>query len=369
MAATRVPPAWMVRPLIATRNGLARLHRSMVPGEVALLEASLGVVDTKALYVVAELGIADVMADGPKTAEELASACDADADALHRILRYLVGRGFFTHRRDGRYANNKRSALLRDGPGSARAWARFFGSEWHVAGWNQLSVSARTGDAGAAAAFGRPFWEYLTEENPEAGAVFDAAMAVTSSVQMDVIARKYDWSECRRVCDVAGGTGTLLGAILARNPSLRGVLFDLPSVVAKARPVLVAAGVEDRVEVVGGDFFEAIPEGCDRYLFQAIVHDWDDESCIRFLSRCREAMAPDGRILVLEAKLPTHDGDHFTKALDLEMLVDTGAGRERTGSEFEALFARAGLRVRKVIPIALTSLFELEPGSVAAQAP
>jgi predicted O-methyltransferase YrrM len=358
---TRVPPAWMVRPLLATRNGVARLHRSMVPSEVALLEASLGVIDTKTLQVVAELGIADLLADGPKTAEELSGACDADADALHRILRYLVGRGFFARRRDGRYANNKRSELLREGPGSARAWPRFFGAEWHVAGWNRLEVSARTGDAAATAALGRSFWEYLTDENPEAGAVFDAAMAVTSGVQMGVIARKYDWSGCRRICDVGGGTGTLLAAILARHPSLRGVLFDLPSVVAKASPILESAGVADRVEVVGGSFFETVPRGCDRYLFQAIVHDWDDESCVRFLSRCREAMAPDGRILVLEATLPTHDGDHYTKALDLEMLVDTGAGRERSRSEFDALFARAGLRVRKVIPIALTSLFELEP--------
>ena len=361
MASARVPPAWMLRPLIATRNGLARLHRAMVPPEVALLEASMGVIDTKTLNVVAELGIADLLADGPKTAEELAASCGADPDALHRILRYLVGRGFFARARGGRFTNNRRSKLLRETPDAARAWARFFGSDWHVSAWNRLDVSARTGSAAAEAALGRPFWDYLTTEDPDAGAVFDAAMAAVSSVQMNVIARKYPWSECRRICDVAGGTGTLLSAILARHRDLNGVLFDLPSVVAKARPVLDAAGVAGRVEVVGGDFFEAVPAGCDRYLFQAIVHDWDDESCIKFLSNCRNAMAPSGRILVLEATLPTGDGDHFTKALDLEMLVDTGAGRERTRAEFADLFARAGLRVRKVIPIALTSLFELEP--------
>lgn len=357
----RVPPTWLVRPLLATRNGLARLHRAMVPPEVVLLECSLGVIDTKTLSVAAELGVADHLAGGPMSRDDLAVACNADADALGRILRYLVGRGVFRRTRDGRFRNNKRSELLRDVDGSSRAWVRFFGSDWHVSGWNALDHSARTGESAAEVALGRPFWEYLTEVNPDAATVFDAAMESVSSVQMSVVARKYTWDSCRTVCDVGGGTGTLLAAILAAHPRLHGVLFDLPAVVAKSGPVLAAAGVSERVQVVGGDFFAFVPEGCDRYLLQAIVHDWDDESCVRFLSNCRQAMAPGGRVLVLEAIMPTHDGDHFAKAIDLEMLVDTGAGRERTREEFDALFARAGLRVCKVIPIALTAMFELEP--------
>jgi hypothetical protein len=332
----------------------------MVPPEVALLESTLGVIDTKTLHVIAELGVADHLAAGPMAVDALAAACAADADALSRILRYLVGRGFFRRTRDGRFANNKRSDVLRDSEPSARAWARFFGSDWHVSSWNRLDHSARTGGAAAEAALGRPFWDYLTDVNPSAGAVFDAAMESVSSVQMGVVARKYNWAACTRVCDVAGGTGTLLSAILAAHPALAGVLFDLPAVVAKSGPVLTAAGVADRVEVVGGDFFVAVPDGCDRYVLQAIVHDWDDESCVRFLSRCREAMTSNGRVLVLETIMPTHDGDHFAKAIDLEMLVDTGAGRERTRDEFDALFSKAGLRVRTVIPIALTTMFELE---------
>ena len=324
------------------------------------MEASLGVIDTKALQVVAELGVADLLAAGPRTAEELAPDCGADADALGRILRYLVGRGFFARTRDGRFRNNRRSKVLREGEGSMRPWARFFGSEWHVGGWNRLDHSARTGEAAAEAALGKPFWEYLTSE-PEAGATFDAAMETASTLQSDVIARKYDWKNVQRVCDVGGGTGTLLARVLRAQPHLQGVLFDMPSVVARAPAVLEAAQVANRVEVIGGDFFEAVPEGCDRYMMQAIVHDWDDESCIKFLSNCRNAMAPGGLILVLEAAMPLHSGDHFLKALDLEMLVDTGAGRERTRAEFDDLFARAGLRVRRVIPIALTSVFELEP--------
>jgi hypothetical protein len=349
----------LVRPLFAVRNGIARLHRGMVPPEVALVEASFGIIDTKTLAVVADLGVADQLASGPMPAAELAAACAVDADALARVLRYLVGRGFFARTRDGRFRNNKRSALLRDIDGTSRAWMQFFGADWHVSGWNHLAHSVRTGASAAELALGRPFWEYLTEVNADAGTVFDAAMESVSSVQKQAIARKYPWDSYDTVCDVGGGTGTLLTAILAGYPKLHGVLFDLAPVVAKSAPVLAAASVTDRVQVIGGDFFVAVPEGCDCYLLEAIVHDWDDASCVRFLSNCRDAMTPDGRVLVLETLMPTHDGDHFAKATDLEMLVDTGKGRERTRDEYTTLFAEAGLRINRTIPIAITTIFEL----------
>jgi hypothetical protein len=360
--AARVPPAWVVRPLLATRNGIARLHRGMVPAQVTVFERSLGIVDTKALAVAADLGVADVLAAGPRTAEELGDELGVDADALDRLLRYLVGRGVFRRRRGQAYDNNAASALLRaDDPASMRPWTRFFGSDWHVRIWNELDHSVRTGESAAKAAFGRDFWEQLTEVDRAAGELFDDAMESVARVQQEIVAAKYDWPANGRICDVGGGTGTLLAGILAANPGARGVLFDLPAVVARAAPVLERAGVADRVEVVGGSFFDGVPPGCDRYVLQAIVHDWDDESCVRFLTRCREALAPGGRVLVVEQTLPEHDGDHFIKALDLEMLVDTGKGRERTRDQFEALFARAGLRVQRVVPIALVSVYELAP--------
>lgn len=360
--AARVPPAWVIRPLLAVRNGIARVHRGMVPPEVAIFERAIGIVDTKAIAVATELGIPDALGDGPRASEDLATEVGADADALERLLRYLVGRGVFRRRRDGRFANNATSTRLRrDHPDSLRPWVRFYGAPWHVAIWNELEHSVRTGRGAAREALGYDFWDYLTTENPAAGLVFDEAMEAASRVQLDAVARRYDWPAEARVCDVGGGTGALLAAVVGAHPHMRGVLFDLPEVVAKAAPVLATAGVADRVEIVGGDFFAAVPEGCDRYVLQAIVHDWDDDSCVRFLTRCREAMAEGARVLVLEFVMPEHDGDALVKALDLEMLVDTGAGRERTRSEFDALFARAGLRVRRVVRIALTHVFELEP--------
>jgi spermidine synthase len=184
-------------------------------------------------------------------------------------------------------------------------------------------------------------------------------MGDVSRVQREIVPRKHDFSACRDVCDVGGGTGTLLAAILKESPRARGTLFDQPAVVAKAAPVLEAAGVAERVEVVGGDFFAAVPEGRDRYLLQAIVHDWDDESCVKILGNVRAAMAPDARVLVLEQEMPSHDGWHIVKAVDLEMLVDTGAGRERTRAEFTALFERADLRIARTRALPVLTIFEL----------
>jgi len=362
VATTRVPPAWVVRPLLAFRNALARLHRGVVPPELRLVEMGMGIVDTKALAVAADLGVAGALEEGPRSPGELARALDVDADALERLLRYLVGRGVFARSGDGKFHNNRASELLRDAhPGSMRAWASFFGARWHVGIWNRLDHSVATGASAAEVALGHDFWHHLTAVDPDAGRTFDDAMAAASRVQQSVVATKYDWPDGARICDVGGGTGTLLAAILASNPTCTGVLFDLPEVVTKAAPVLERAGVTARVEVVGGSFFDAMPPACDRYVLQAIVHDWDDESCVRFLTRCREALAPGGRVLVLEQTLPEHDGDHMTKALDLEMLVDTGKGRERTRAQLDALFARAGLRVRRVVPIAVLGAYELEP--------
>lgn len=359
--AGRVPPAWVVKPLLATRNAIGRAHRGMVPPEVAVFERTLGIVDTKAIAVAAELGIADLLAGGPRHASELAASCEVNADALARLLRFLVGRGIFTRGRNGRFANNGASKLLQaDNPDSLREWVRFYGAPWHVDGWNRLDHSVATGGSGFAAASGRSFWEYL-KADPVAGECFDTAMAQVSRLQTDLIAAAYDFNHCRRVCDVGGGTGTVLAGILATHAAVHGVLFDLPEVVARAAPVLADRGVADRVDVVGGDFFASIPTGCDRYVLQAIVHDWDDDSVVRILDNIRDAMAPGGRILVLEQTVPTGNGDHLVKALDLEMLVDTGAGRERTLDEFRALFARAHLRVERVIPVSISSILELVP--------
>jgi hypothetical protein len=260
----------------------------------------------------------------------------------------------------GRYRNNRVSSLLRtEQPTSQHAWARFVGSRWHVDIWNHLDEAVHTGKGAAVAAFGHSFWEQLTQTDRAAGSLFDSAMEDASRLQAALIPRIHDFSRSRQVCDVGGGTGTVLASVLAANPTVRGVLFDLPSVVARAMPVVDRAGVADRIRVQAGDFFETVPPDCDRYLLQAIMHDWDDESCVRILTNVRTAMARDGRILVFEQELPRHGGRDLATLLDLEMLVDTGGGRERTGQEFTSLFARAGLRVARKRALPVITMFEL----------
>ena len=353
-----VPPAWLARPGMRFRNTLGRLQARMVPPQYLVMERMNGLVEAKVISLVADLGIPDLLADGPRSAADLAADANVDADALDRALAFLVTKGLLGRDRDGRYKNNAVSDALRtDHPQSMRGWARFFASDWHWAMWNEARHSLRTGRAAAEKAFGSEFWTYLNERNPEAGETFNAALAGTSLIAGPILAKGYDFSKIGRVCDVGGGTGGMLAALLDAAPAMRGVLFDLPGVVEQARPRLERFGA--RCELAAGSFFDGVPAGCDAYLLQAIVHDWDDDSCVRILRNCRKAMATGGTVLVVESVLEPEPSpsDQFARSFDLVMLVTSGLGRERTRAQFDALFARAGLRVRD--DVLLASLFHV----------
>jgi hypothetical protein len=357
---SRVPPAWIARPGMKVRNLIGRAHARAVPPPLLVMERMNGMVEARAIAFVAELGVADLLADGPRTAEELAKETGVDADALGRTIGLLISRGFFSNAGGGRFTNNAVSDALRsDHPESMRDWARFFGSDWHWKMWQYARHSLDTGEGAARQAFGTPFFDYLTKENPSAGEVFDRAMAGGSRMQGPMLARGYDFSNVRRLCDVGGGTGGMLAAVLGAFPNVRGVLFDLPEVAERGRAAMAERGLGDRVEVVGGSFFDSVPAGCDAYMLQAIVHDWDDESCVLFLSNIRKAMTPDARVLVIEQVLQPEPEpiDQFARSFDLVMLVTTGAGRERSRAQFDALFARAGLRVER--DVMLPSMFHV----------
>lgn len=355
------PPAWVMTAMLRARHALGRTHRTLVPTTARILEGSFGLIETKALGAAAELGVADALAAGPLATDALAATVGADADALGRLLRLLGSLGYFAER-DGHWTNNSTSELLRDDhPESMRAWALFLASDWVGTIWNELPASIRTGGSGTEAAFGMEYFE-LMQQRPETGALFDAAMASASRFTAPFVCAGYDFAASTRVCDVGGGTGTSLGAILTANPGLHGVVFDLPEVVAGAPAELAARGVADRGEVVGGDFFTSVPGGCDLYVLQSIVHDWDDESAVRILTRVREAMMPGARALLLEGIVPTSGVAHPSKYADLLMLVLTGKGRERTEPEYAALAARAGLRLERVVNLLARDGIELVRG-------
>jgi hypothetical protein len=208
-------------------------------------------------------------------------------------------------------------------------------------------------------AHGTDFFSFVNERRPDAGAAFNAAMAAGATVQALALERGLDWSGVRTVCDVGGGSGAALEYLLSGNDDLVGVLFDLPDVVAAARPALTDGHLSSRCDVVGGSFFDDVPAGADRYLLLAIVHDWDDEQACRLLSTTARALGDTARAVLVEQVLSAHPRDEFAQSSDL-LMAALASGRERTHSEFDALFRRSGLRVirRTVLATGFTA-FEL----------
>jgi hypothetical protein len=304
---------------------------------------------TQGLWVVAELGIADLLADGPCTVEELAATTDAHADSLYRLLRALAGVGVFAHDEHGRFSLTPLADLMRsDVPGSQRALAILMGGEFHAA-WGELLHSTKTGEPGFNKRFGMPFFQYMAE-HPDRHYLYDAAMEGVHGRETQLMLDAYDFSIFGTVIDVGGGNGSTLAGILARHPTVQGILFDLPAVVERAQPGLVESAQASRLQLVGGDFFSAVPGGADAYLLRHVIHDWLDEDAVSILRNCRDAMSPGAKVLVVEMVLPAENEPSFGKWLDLMMLLV--AGRERTEVEYSQLFTAAGLRMTRVIPTA-----------------
>jgi len=304
---------------------------------------------TQGISVAAELGIADLLADGPMTVEELATKTNTHSGALNRLLRALASVGVFAQDGGLCFSSTPLSDLLRsDIPGSQRSFAIMMGSEFHAT-WGELLHSVQTGEPGFHKRFGAPFFEYMTE-HPERHAIYDEAMTGVHGRETDPMLDAYDFGAFRTVADIGGGKGLLLAGILNRHPAIQGVLFDLPAVADRARSTISRSGLAERIRIEGGDFFASVPAGADAYVLRHIIHDWQDPEAIAILRQCREAAAPDGKVLVVEMVIPPANEPGFGKWLDLMMLLV--AGRERTKEEYSLLFSEAGLAMTRIIPTA-----------------
>ena len=306
---------------------------------------------TQALYVAARLGIPDLVADGPRSATDLAGRCGAHAPSLARLLRALTTLGVFAEVEPEVFGPTPRSHLLRDGvPGSRRAMLMLSGSQLY-AGWGQLLHTIQTGETTARRIYGMDSWEWLAQ-HPEANAIFNDAMVEGSAVRVAALLAVYDFAPFGTVVDVGGGRGALLAGILRTNPGVRGVLFDQPHVVAGADAVFAAAGVAERASIAPGDFFAAVPAGGDAYILSWILHDWDDEQSAAILTCCQRAMAGRGALLLVERVLPNGADRPWEPFFsDLNMLQALG-GRERTEAAWRALLAGAGFTLTRVVPTA-----------------
>jgi cyclopropane fatty-acyl-phospholipid synthase-like methyltransferase len=302
----------------------------------------------QALSISASLGIADLVADKPKTLEELAAATSTHAVSLRRLLRALISVGVYARDADGRYRNSPLSEpLRRDVPGSMTAAAKMMGEEHHQA-WGNLLQSVKTGEPAFDHLFGENWFEYVAK-NPEASKTFNDAMTNFATQSHSAIVDAYDFSGIETICDVGGGHGALLSRIVTANPHMKGILFDLPHVVAGAPALLEERGTTERIEVRSGDFFSEVPNA-DAHIMSHIVHDWDDERAIKILQACRRAVKDGGKVLLVEMVVPEGDEPSPSKWMDLNMLAMTPGGRERTEAEYSALLQKAGYKLSRIVP-------------------
>ena len=309
---------------------------------------------SRAIYAAAKLRIADHLAAGPRSAEQIAAEVGVASRPLYRLLRALAGAGVFAQQADGRFRLNTAAEFLREHAADSM-WAMvvMLGEEQDRC-WGDLLETVRTGEPAFERLFGRPIFDYLGER-PEQARIFDAAMTGFSGRETRAILEAYDLPGVGTLADIGGGAGSKLAGILARYPAMRGLLFDRPHVVERARPMLEAAGLSGRCDIQGGDFFERAPAGADAYILGHIIHDWDDARAGLILDNLRRAMSSGARLLVVEYVIPEvdagprGDGASLGEWLDLHMMVAAG-GLERTEAEYRRLFADHGFRLTRVVP-------------------
>ncbi len=318
------------------------------PPPLQMLELISGFWISRCVYIAAKLGIADVVKDGAKTAEELAAATRTYAPSLFRVLRALASVGVVTQN-DGRFGNTPLLETLRsDVRGSMRAFAMTELGEEHYPAWGELLDSVRTGGIAFEKAFGEPVWEFFAK-NPDNAKIFNDAMSGMTAQANEALHAAYDFSGMNVLVDVGGGHGGLITSILQRHPQMRGILFDSPQVIEGARSFVNGSGVADRCELIGGDFFESVPTGGDAIILKWIIHDWNDEQSVTILKNCHRGLPANGKLILVEAVVPAGSERHFSKFIDLNMLVMTG-GRERTEEEFRQLYEAAGFHLTRIVP-------------------
>jgi ubiquinone/menaquinone biosynthesis C-methylase UbiE len=303
---------------------------------------------SQAIYAAAKFAIADHLKDGPKTVGELADATFTNPDALYRLLRALASIGIFAEGESRHFSLTPLAEPLRsDIPGSKRALALMSGDE-QFRTWAELDYSIRTGKIAFDRVFGKPIFDYLGER-PDKARIFDAAMVGIHGRESNAILDAYDLSAFSVVLDIGGGNGSQITEILKKHSKMKGILFDLPHVIERAKEKLHASGLLDRCHLVSGSFFDAVPEGAGAYILRHIIHDWDEDKCLTILRNCHRAMSPESKLLVIESVIPSGNGPFHGKFLDLVMLLIPG-GKERTEDEYRGLFERAGFELTQIVP-------------------
>jgi hypothetical protein len=320
-----------------------------LPPPIQMLKIMMGPWVAQIAAAIARFEVPDHLAEGPRAALELAQLAGAEPGAFDRLLRAAASVGILREVSPGLYAGTPLGDTLRSNvPGSVRDLVVAELAPGHWLPWGRLTEAVRTGQSQARATLGTDTWGYYAK-NPEEGAGFARGMSNLSAIVAAETAPACDFSRSERIVDVGGSEGVMLAAALRAAPQARGVLFDLPEVVARGRGAVAAHGLGSRLEVVAGDFLKEVPAGGDLYLLKAILHDWNDDQSVTILENVRRAARPGARVLVVEMIVPPAVTPSPVHLLDLDMLVMLD-GRERTEPQFAALFGKAGLRFERVVP-------------------
>lgn len=323
-----------------------------MPPQVKMLQMMNAYRLSQAISVAAKLGIADLLTDGAKSSEELAQATATHAPSLYRLLRALASFGIFAENQDGQFELTPRAALLQTNtPGSIRAYASVIGDEWHWRMWGGIVYSVETGKPVFDQLHGMEFQDYY-EQNPEVAKNFDQAMVSVLGMTDAAIISNYDFSSSSKIVDVGtgGGDGNLIVSLLKQYPNSQGVFFDTPTRIKSAQLIIESAGIGDRCAVVGGDVFDAFPQGGDAYIVKNLIHDYDDARAIEVLKNCHSAINKNGKLLVVEMVIPPGNEPSLGKIVDVEALIMTTGAIERTQEQYQDLLDAAGFTLTKVIP-------------------
>ncbi len=319
-----------------------------MPMPAQLSQMITGTWKSQAIYAAAKLGIADLLKDGPRSVDDLAKRTDTRSELLYRLLRALASVGVFAEGADKTFSLTPMAELLRSDSEQSQRWIAIMMGEEHHRAWGEIAEILHTGENAFERLYGMPIFDFLSK-HPEKGQVFDRAMTGIHGRETNAVLEAYDFSQIKVLADIGGGNGTTLIGILLRYPKMRGMLFDLPQVIERARPNFEAAGVLDRCDLVSGSFFESVPSGADAYFMRHIIHDWNDEQSLTILRCCHRAMDAHSKLLVIESVIPPGNGPFMGKFLDINMMLIPG-GKERTADEYRQLYEQAGFTLAQIVP-------------------
>ncbi|PCK05420.1 MAG: hypothetical protein COA42_18270 [Alteromonadaceae bacterium] len=352
------PPGFLINLVLRLRRFLLRLADLVVPADAAVFERIVGVGHTVSIGAITRLGVPDILAQGPLSAKALAERTGCNADAMHRTMRAMVTGGVFKLDREGRFANNRLSRELCAGRlNRAKEFAEYFSSKSNVLAYAEFDHVLKTGEEGFMHANGKDLWQWF-DAHPEELETFAQMMMGVTNGEAPMVAKLYPFEEITRLCDVGGGRGSLLSELVVRYPHLQGVLFDCEGVIASAGPLLEARGVADKIECETGDFYTAVPAGCDAYMLKNVMHDWDDGRCKIILDNCRKVMKKGNKVLLVEIVLEEFDRTNFAALRDIHVLTVCTGGRERSRADYARLLRTSGFEPGRVFVSPIISVIE-----------